>query len=116
MKHAALLLGLLTLTGCVMAGSSAVLANATDQGTTGRYRLTGAAELRPTQISDDGTHTYIVWAPEQALPAVFAISATGKEEIVDGYMRNDVFTIDRVHQQLVFRIDKQLARAKRIGQ
>jgi type IV secretion system protein VirB9 len=36
--------------------------------------------------------------------------------MVDGYMRNDIFTIDRVHQRLVFRIDKKLARAQRISQ
>lgn len=116
MKRAVLLIGLLGLTGCAVAGSPAVIASSAEQGTTGRYSLTGSNELRPVRISDDGIHTYIIWAPEQALPAVFAISATGKEEMVDGYMRNDVFTIDRVHPQLVFRIDKQLARAKRIGQ
>jgi type IV secretory pathway VirB9-like protein len=116
MKHAALLLGLLVVSGCATVGSTAALASSTSQEMVGRYKLSGAAELRPAQISDDGTHTYIVWAPDQALPAVFAVNARGTEEMVDGYMRNDIFTIDRVHPQLVFRIDKKLARAKRIGQ
>ena len=92
------------------------MANSTAQDMAGRYRVSGAVELRPVRISDDGTHTYIVWAPDQALPAVFAVSPAGAEEMVDGYMRNDVFTIDRIQPQLVFRIDKKLARAKRIGQ
>jgi len=115
MKYAPLLLGLLIVSGCMTSAGSQVLANGTDQVMTGRYKLSGAIELRPTKISDDGTHTYIVWAPDQALPAVFAVNATGAEEMVDGYMRNDIFTIDRVYQQLVFRIDKKLARAKRTG-
>lgn len=83
--------------------------------TTGRYRLSGERVLRPVQMSDDGLRTYIVWGPEQALPAVFAITATGAEEIADGHMRDGVFTIDRVHPRLIFRIDKKAARAERIA-
>lgn len=116
MNRGALLLGLMALSGCALTGEPPALADATDPAMAGRYQLTGAAELRPVRIADDGTHTYIIWAQDQALPAVFAISAVGAEEMVDGYMRNDVFTIDRIHQQLVFRIDKKLARAERIVQ
>lgn len=83
--------------------------------TTGRYRLSGERALRPVQMSDDGLRTYIVWGPEQALPAVFAVTATGAEEIADGHMRDGVFTIDRVHSRLIFRIDKKAARAERIA-
>jgi type IV secretion system protein VirB9 len=114
--RAALLCGLMALSGCTLTGEPPVLADATDPAMTGRYQLTGSPELRPVRIADDGTHTYIVWSQDQALPAVFAINAVGAEEMVDGYMRSDVFTIDRIHKQLVFRIDKQLARAERIGQ
>jgi type IV secretion system protein VirB9 len=77
------------------------------------YRLTGTRELRPATVSDDGVHTYLTWAPDQALPAVFAINTLGDEEIVDGYMRDDVFTIDRVYAELVFRIGKKTAKARR---
>jgi type IV secretion system protein VirB9 len=77
------------------------------------YRLTGTRELRPATVTDDGVHTYLTWAPDQALPAVFAINPLGDEEIVDGYMRDDVFTIDRVYAELVFRIGKKTAKARR---
>lgn len=79
-----------------------------------QYRITGEKTLRPERISDDGVHTYLIWNAEQALPAVFAINASGDEEIVDGYMRNGVFTIDRVHARLVFRIDRKSAKAERL--
>ncbi len=115
MSRAVLLVVLLALSGCALSGPPAVLAEAPDPAMAGRYKLSGTPELRPVRIADDGTHTYVVWSPEQALPAVFAINAVGAEEMVDGYMRNDVFTIDRVHKQLVFRIDKKLARAERIA-
>lgn len=77
------------------------------------YRLSGAAELRPQAIADDGVHTYLRWGPEQELPAVFAFNSRGEEEMVDGYMRDDIFTIDRINTRLVFRIDKRVARAER---
>jgi type IV secretion system protein VirB9 len=79
-----------------------------------RYRVSGERALRPEQISDDGDKTYLVWGADQALPAVFAINAFGGEEIVDGYMRDGVFTIDRVYTRLVFRIDRKVAKADRL--
>ncbi len=43
------------------------------------------------------------------------INAFGGEEIVDGYMRDGVFTIDRVYTRLVFRIDRKVAEADRLA-
>jgi type IV secretion system protein VirB9 len=79
------------------------------------YQLSGDKSLRPATISDDGAKTYITWDEEQAMPAVFAIGPSGKEEMVEGYMRRGVFTIDRVYAQLVFRIDQETAKAKRVN-
>lgn len=77
------------------------------------YKLSGDRSVRPASIRDNGSKTVIEYAPGQALPAVFAIGASGEEEVVDGYMRDGRFIIDRVHRQLVFRIDKEKAKAKR---
>ncbi|NCP12225.1 MAG: TrbG/VirB9 family P-type conjugative transfer protein [Sphingomonadales bacterium] len=77
------------------------------------YRLKGDRSVRPTAIADDGQRTYVEYAPAQSLPAVFAIGPTGNEEVVDGYMREGIFVIDRVHSKLVFRIDKEKATAIR---
>ena len=80
----------------------------------GRYRLGGDRALRPSEISDDGKHTYIRWTRDQALPAVYALGDGGKEALVNGMMRDDVFVIDSVSQKLVFRIDKAVATATRV--
>jgi type IV secretion system protein VirB9 len=80
---------------------------------TSTWRLRGDQAVRPVTIRDDGVKTVIEYAPGQALPAVFAIGPTGAEEVVDGYMRDGLFIIDRVHQQLVFRIDRAKATATR---
>lgn len=81
----------------------------------GRYKVSGTKALRPTRIADDGVRTYLEWGPEQSLPAVFALNPLGGEEMVDGYMRDGVFTIDRIHPSLVFRIDKKTAKAERLS-
>lgn len=78
-----------------------------------QYRLSGNRELLPTSIHDDGAKTYMQWAPDKAMPAVFALDRLGREEMVDGYMRSGSFTIDRVHERLVFRVDDIKAEARR---
>lgn len=79
----------------------------------GSYRLRGDPSLRPAEIADDGNKTYIRWGEYQAMPAVFGLGPTGEEEVVNGYMRGELFTIDRVYGQLVFRIDTAKAEARR---
>lgn len=77
------------------------------------YKVRGDRTVRPASVRDNGQKTVIVYAPGQALPAVFAIGPSGDEEVVDGYMRDGLFVIDRIHQELVFRIDKEKATARR---
>ena len=80
----------------------------------GSYRLSGARALRPSRIADDGRHTYIEWPREATLPAVYAIDPEGRESLVNGAMRDDLFVIDAVASRLVFRIDQHVARAERV--
>lgn len=80
----------------------------------GRYRLSGARALRPSRISDDGIHTYIEWPRESSLPAVYSLDERGQESLVNGMMRDDLFVIDAVVSRLVFRIDRDVARAERV--
>lgn len=81
----------------------------------GIWKLSGTRAIQPSAISDDGVHTYIRWSRDQLIPAVFAVNDVGGEEMVDGYMRDDVFTIDRVNRSLVFRIDRARANAVRVA-
>lgn len=82
---------------------------------TGQYGFSGERNLRPAVVSDDGDKTYIQWARDQAMSAVFAIGPSGEEEMVEGHMRDGVFTIDRVYDRLVFRIDRDKATATRLA-
>ena len=79
------------------------------------YRLSGARALAPTRIWDDGARTYIVWPAEVELPAVFSIGSDGREMLADGLMRDGQYVLDRVHTSLVFRIDRTVAKARRVA-
>jgi type IV secretion system protein VirB9 len=80
----------------------------------GRYRLGGDKALRPSEISDDGTHTYIRWPRDRALPAVYSVTDGGQEMLVNGMMReDDLFVVDSISRKLVFRIDGNTATATR---
>jgi type IV secretion system protein VirB9 len=80
----------------------------------GRYKLSGDGDLRPDAISDDGAETYMIWRPEQTLPAVFVIDRDGKETLADGAMRDGRYVLDSVNNKLLFRTDKKLASAVRV--
>lgn len=79
----------------------------------GRYRLTGSKAVRPTAISDDGVHTYLIFAANQTLPAIYARDDDGSERPVEGAMRDGRYVIDAVASELVFRRDKRRATAIR---
>jgi type IV secretion system protein VirB9 len=79
-----------------------------------RYKLSGTRALRPTLVTDDGRRTYIVFADDQAMPAVFTLGADGKEQLVNGAVREGRYVIDGVSNQLLFRIDKLTASARRV--
>ena len=80
----------------------------------GRYRLSGDPTLRPSRISDDGQHTYIEFPRDAAIPAIYAVDERGRESLVNGMMRDDLYVIDAVVPRIVFRIDQHVARATRL--
>jgi type IV secretion system protein VirB9 len=81
--------------------------------TTGRYRLSGARSARPSVIEDDGVRTYVQWAAQQPVPAIFAVDERGAETLLQGQMRDGRFVLDSTHSTLIFRLDGEVARAHR---
>jgi type IV secretion system protein VirB9 len=77
------------------------------------YRMRGARSIWPSAMADDGKRTYIEWAPEVAMPAVFAIDDTGHEATVDGQVRDGRYVIDTVKSKLIFRSGTDAATAER---
>lgn len=81
---------------------------------TGGYRVRGDRSIRPAAISDDGNRTYIEWPAGTPLPATYIRESRGRETLANGYMRGQFYVIDSVEQHLVFRLDREFARADRV--
>lgn len=77
------------------------------------YRLSGAVQIRPSLIWDDGVKTYLDWPKGTEAPAIFAIDASGGESLVNCYLRDGRYVIDDVFGRLIFRLDRLSARADR---
>jgi type IV secretion system protein VirB9 len=82
----------------------------------GRYEVSGAELIAPMAIDDDGRSTFIEWASGAPLPATFFIDANGNEALANGQMRGNRYVLDRVAERLVFRLDRRVARARRVGE
>jgi len=93
--------------------ASLAAGNETDE-VEGEYRLSGDHRLYPSQMGDDGVHTYIIWPKEVALPAMYTVDERGEERLVNGAMRDGMYVIDAVAPKLTFRIDNRTAHARRI--
>jgi type IV secretion system protein VirB9 len=83
------------------------------EGTIFTYRIEGDRDVRPAEIFDDGRSTYIAWATDAAIPAVFAVGEDRQERVVNGTMRGDYLVVDQIAAAFVFRIDGQRAVARR---
>jgi type IV secretion system protein VirB9 len=80
-----------------------------------RYRFGGDRQLWPSSVSNDGQHTFIAWPKAADVPAVYAPDQSGREALVNGMMgTDDVYVVDGVPPQLTFRIDGNVAWAKRV--
>jgi type IV secretion system protein VirB9 len=56
------------------------------------YAYTGARDLVPSAVFDDGRFTYFQWPPSAATPAVFVVGADGQESLAE-YSHRDGFQV-----------------------
>lgn len=77
------------------------------------YRVKGAKELIPSEMSDDGLATTIRWPADVAIPAIYAVDAQGDETLINGAMREGIFVVDSIAPRFVFRSGKRKAVAVR---
>ena len=52
---------------------------------------------------DDGTATYLRFAPNATVPAVYIVSEDGKENLVNASMQNDMLRVQKVGAKLILR-------------
>ncbi|TCG08602.1 conjugal transfer protein TrbG [Paraburkholderia steynii] len=77
------------------------------------WRVTGAAEIRPYQVFDDGQKIYLQFADSKHVPAVFA-DTPGGPMLLRWHPDPPYTVIDHMENALVFRAADWEARAVRI--
>jgi type IV secretion system protein VirB9 len=73
------------------------------------YAVTGSVENTPVRIFDDGRMTYFAWAPRASVPAIFAVTADGRESLVNSGMREGYTVVEQLAPRFVLRNGKQIA-------
>jgi type IV secretion system protein VirB9 len=62
-----------------------------------KYKISGAAEIAPTKVFNDGVHTFIEFAALPTdLPVVFAVAPDGSEQIANFRLRDRTFIVDGI--------------------
>jgi type IV secretion system protein VirB9 len=70
------------------------------------YQLAEGAQSQdivPTLVFDDGRFTYLRFAGNREVPAVFHVLGDGSETLVNTRMEDDLLVVDRVSRRLVLR-------------
>ncbi len=62
------------------------------------YTYTGAQELVPSEVFDDGRFTYFKWPESASAPAVFLLSKEGGENLVNSSFRDGYLVVEQVAQ------------------
>ncbi|MFM1975552.1 MAG: hypothetical protein RL145_398 [Pseudomonadota bacterium] len=73
------------------------------------WRLSGAAKLLPSKVYDDGRATYLSWASQSDIPALFMLDDKGNEGPVNYAVRADVIVVDGVPPELILRSGRNKA-------
>jgi type IV secretion system protein VirB9 len=76
------------------------------QGATARnraYTVQGASSITPTEAFDDGSFTYLRFAPRADMPAVYYVGEDGIEKLATFNVKDDVLVVHRVAPKLVLR-------------
>jgi type IV secretion system protein VirB9 len=63
----------------------------------------GSADILPSLVFDDGRFTYLRFANNREVPAIFHVLGDGSETLVNARMQDDLLVVDRVSRHLVLR-------------
>lgn len=63
----------------------------------------GSQDIVPALVFDDGRFTYLRFAGNREVPAVFAVLGDGTETLVNSRMEDDLLVVDRVSRRLMLR-------------
>jgi type IV secretion system protein VirB9 len=70
----------------------------------------GSEDILPSLVFDDGRFTYLRFAGNREIPAVFQRTSDGVESMVNAEMEGDLLRVDRVGRQFYLRMGNQAVR------
>ena len=75
------------------------------------YKITGAKDIEPLHVFDDGQFTYFQFDPQRELPAIFVVGSDGKEGLVNYRMEGSTVVVERLGEFYTLRSGKETATA-----
>ncbi|MCZ2112722.1 MAG: TrbG/VirB9 family P-type conjugative transfer protein [Anaerolineae bacterium] len=99
----------LNFPSAISAGAPAVKPESLNFG----YVIKGEAPFRPRMVFDDGKFTWLQLGTQQDLPAVFALTADDKAEVVDFTVHGQYLLVSRLVDGLLLKIGEQEVRISR---
>jgi type IV secretion system protein VirB9 len=76
------------------------------------YASSGAKQLLPVRVFDDGDITYFQFDPKKEAPAIFLIATDGKEELANTRISGAYTVVDTTAESFVLRYGKTNAKVK----
>lgn len=67
------------------------------------YTVQGASDLQPSEVSDNGRFTLLRFPANQAVPAIYAVTADGTESLVPFDVRGEFVVVHSVERMLRLR-------------
>ena len=68
--------------------------------------LSGAEDIVPSLVFDDGRFTYFQFPGNREVPSIFVISPDGEEGRVNYHMAEDLAVVQRMSRRFVLRLGK----------
>jgi type IV secretion system protein VirB9 len=72
------------------------------------YTVQGASDLQPSEVSDNGRFTVLRFPANQAVPAIYAVTADGTESLVPFDVRGEFVVVHSVERMLRLRRGKSV--------
>ena len=72
------------------------------------YYGKGDKKIAPTAVWDDNNFTYIQYADNRDLPAVYKINPDGSEMLINTHIEDDTLVIHETAEQFVLRLGKSV--------
>jgi type IV secretion system protein VirB9 len=73
------------------------------------YKISGAKNIQPMHVFDDGQFTYFEFDPHRELPALFVVGSDGKESLVNYRIEGQYVVVERLGEFYTCRSGKETA-------